>query len=82
MVIYHRDENGNIRHSALRERNYSPTTLKSFLCRLIAINPLIEIDPEYREFLNGRLELKAPSKNSVATVEQRLRDKGEVWAKA
>jgi hypothetical protein len=70
-MIYHRDEQGGIRHSALRERNYSDETLKKFLLRIKTIKPTIEIDPEYQDFLKGNLRLSQSSKNTVASVEER-----------
>jgi hypothetical protein len=79
MMIYHRDEQGGIRHSALRERNYSDETLKKFLLRIKTIKPTIEIDPEYQDFLKGNLRLSQSSKNTVASVEERLKAKGESW---
>jgi hypothetical protein len=82
MVIYHKDTQNGIQHSALRERNYNQDTLKRFLLRIKEIKPTIEIDSEYQEFLKGNLELRSPSKNKVEQVEQRLRDRGERWERA
>ncbi len=82
MVIYHKDTQNGIQHSALRERNYNQDTLKRFLLRIKEIKPTIELDSEYQEFLKGNLELRSPSKNKIEQVEQRLRDKGERWERA
>ena len=79
MVIYIKDDNGGIRHSPLRERNYPEATLKKFLLRIKALKPTIELDPEYEAFLADKIDLHSASQNSVEGVEQRLRDKGETW---
>jgi hypothetical protein len=79
MVIYHTDENGKIRHSALREINYSSDTLKKFLLRMKEIKSTIELDAEYLLILEDKRSFRESSDNTVATVEQRLRDKGEKW---
>jgi hypothetical protein len=79
MVIYHTDEKGGIRHSALRETNYPEDTLKRFLLRMKEIKPTIELDSEYEKILSDKLGFRDASENTVATVEHRLRDKGEQW---
>ena len=79
MMIYIKDDNGGIRHSAIRERPYPEATLKKFLLRIKALKPTIELDPEYEAFLADKIDLHSASQNSVEGVEQRLRDKGETW---
>lgn len=86
MLIYARDEKGHLKYSALREVNYSNDTLKRFLRRVKQINPSIELDREYLDFLAGKYDYEyrsfgawVPSKNTIASVEARLREKGEKW---
>lgn len=86
MIIYVKDAKGQLRHSALREVNYSNDTLKRFLRRVKQINPSIELDQEYLDFLDGKYDYEERSfgrwvwsKNTVAGVEARLREKGEKW---
>lgn len=79
MVIYSTDNTGELRHSALRERNYSEETLVKFLRRIKEIKTSIELDPEYIAFLDGKIVLRDASENTVASVEERLKAKGESW---
>lgn len=86
MMIYTKDAHGELRYSALREVNYSNDTLKRFLRRLRQIKPSIELDQEYEDFLAGKYDYEERSfgrwvwsKNTVASVEARLREKGEKW---
>ena len=43
------------------------------------IKPSIELDPEYKKFLEGKLFLENPPNNTIASVEARLKAKGEHW---
>ena len=79
MVFYIQMPNGKLRQSSLREVNYSNDTLRSFLKRIKKIKPNIELDPEYEKFLQEKLWLEDSSENTIASVEERLREKGEVW---
>jgi len=79
MVFCLRDEKGNLRCTALRERAYAEKTLRKFLLRIKEIKPTIELDPEYEAFLRGEILLWDASKNTPASVEKRLREKGEKW---
>jgi hypothetical protein len=84
MVIYLQDQTGTLKHSAVREHAYSNDSLKQFLTRIKEINPSIELDTEYEEFLAGTLGPQneygfknIKTKNTVKSVEDRLRTKGE-----
>jgi FMN-dependent NADH-azoreductase len=79
MVIYSRNPEGKITHSPVREVSYSQKTLKSFLTELKRLNPDIELDPEYEQFLAGTYSLRTITKHTMQSVEQKLRDKGERW---
>lgn len=86
MVIYIKGDGGKLKHSALRESNYSNENLKNILTRLKQLNPSIELDPEYEDFLSGKLGSQNPwgfnnlgTKNTKKSVEDRLRAKGEAW---
>lgn len=79
MLIYSRRHDGVITHSKVREAAFDQETIKSFLLRIKDLNPHIELDPEYEEVISGTRKLSRPTKNSVHSVEQRLRDKGEKW---
>jgi hypothetical protein len=79
MLIYVRRDDGIIAHSTVREYSYDESTLKQFLARLKEINPSIELDIEYEEFLRGERILRTKTNNTARSVEQMLRDKGERW---
>ena len=79
MLIYIRRPDGVIAHSTVREYSYDESTLKRFLVRIKEINPSIELDPEYEEFLRGERHLRTKTSNTAKSVEQMLRDKGERW---
>ncbi len=79
MLIYSRRPDGVIAHSTVREYSYDESTLKRFLARLKEINPAIELDPEYEEFLREERLLRTKTNNTAKSVEQMLRGKGEKW---
>lgn len=79
MVFYIEMPNGKLHQSSLREVNYSNDTLRDFLKRIKQIKPSIELDPEYVAFLEEKLYLEDASENTVASVEARLKAKGETW---
>jgi hypothetical protein len=70
---------GKLRQSSLREVNYLNDRLRDFLRRIRQIEPSIELDPEYEKFLEEKLYLEDASENTVASVEARLKAKGEQW---
>jgi hypothetical protein len=81
MVIYLHSDTGTLVSTAVLEAAYSPKTLEAFLRRIKSLNPAIELDPEYEEILSSphiRI-IEDPSDNTVASVEARLRTKGETW---
>jgi hypothetical protein len=82
MLIYTTDDKGELRHSVVREQPYAQGTLKQFLLRIKTLKPTIELDPEYEAFLTDQIELRDASKNSIASIEKRLRDRGEHWDRA
>jgi hypothetical protein len=79
MVFYIKTPDGKLRQSSLREVNFSNDTLRAFLKRIKQIKPAIELDPEYEKFLEDKLDLENASENTVASVEARLKEKGDVW---
>ena len=86
LVMYIKYKDGKLKHSALREHNYSNKTLKSILEKLRSVNSSIELDPEYEKFLSGELGPQNPwgfnniaTENTKESVENRLKDKGEKW---
>ena len=54
MVIFFKDEHGEVRQTAFPETLYSWETLKAILKKLTSIKPTIEIDPQYMSLLNAR----------------------------
>ena len=56
MVIYLMGEDGRLHYTALKEANWKDEVLKHFLQRLLEIKPAIEIDPEYKYFLEGKYD--------------------------
>jgi hypothetical protein len=79
MVFFIKGADGKLTQSSLREVNYSNDTLRAFLKRIKQIKPSIELDPEYEKFLEEKLYLEDASENTVASVEARLKEKGERW---
>ena len=79
MLIYSTRDDGVIAHAAVREYSYDEPVLKQFLTRIKELNPSIELDPEYQEFLNDQRVLRTKTNNTVQSVEQMLRAKGERW---
>lgn len=79
MVIYSTLDDGHIAHCYVREFSYEELVLKQFLTRIKDLNPNIELDTEYQEFLQDNRELRTKTSNTVQSVEQKLKDKGEVW---
>jgi hypothetical protein len=86
MLIYIRDEDGRLKLSKVREVNYPNDTLKRFLRRITQLNPSIELDQEYSNFLSGKYDDEdrsfgrwVKSSNSIADIEARLHTKGEKW---
>ncbi len=79
MVFYIKMSDGKLRQSSLREVNFSEETIVNFLQRIKQINPNIELDPEYEKIIAGKLEKNSPSENTVASIEARLKEKGETW---
>lgn len=79
MLIYVRRPDGVIAHSTVREYSYDEAILRRFLTRIKEINPAIELDPEYEEFLRGERILRTKTGNTTGSVEKWLRDKGERW---
>jgi hypothetical protein len=83
MVIYIKGDDGRLRQTTLREVNYTNDTLRRLLQRLKALKPTLEFDPEYEAFLRGEYDddggLNRRSENTVASLEARLREKGETW---
>jgi hypothetical protein len=79
MVFYIKAVDGKLQRSSVREVNFSNDTLRRFLKRVKQIKPSIELDPEYDLFLEEKLYLEDTSDNTVASVEARLKEKGEVW---
>jgi hypothetical protein len=80
MVFYIKGEDGRLRRSSLREVNFANDTLVRFLKRIKEIRPTIELDPEYEKIIKGEMDLNDASGNTVASVEARLRAKGETWS--
>ncbi len=79
MVIYSTLVDGRIAHCFVREYSYDEPVLKQFLTKIKDLNPNIELNTEYEEFLQDKRELKHKTSNTMQTVEQMLRDKGEIW---
>lgn len=79
MVFYIKTPDGKLRQSSQREINFSEDKLIQFLKRIKQLNPNIELDAEYEKILNGEMEKNNPSENTVASIEGRLKEKGEVW---
>ncbi len=79
MLIYSTRDDGVIAHAAVREYSFDEPVLKQFLTRIKELNPSIELDTEYQEFLNDQRVLRTKTNNTVQTVEHMLRAKGERW---
>jgi hypothetical protein len=79
MVFYIKTEDGTLRQSSQREINFSNDKIIEFLKRIKQINPRIELDQEYEEIIKGEMETSSASENTVASVEARLKEKGERW---
>lgn len=86
MVMYVKGDDDKLKHSIVREVNYTDKALLGILTKLKEINPRIELDPEYEAFLKkGESGGKAfsfsdsPTKNTKQSVEDRLREKWETW---
>ena len=84
MILYVKGDDGKLRHSIVREVNYKDQTLKEFLKRITTLNPSIELDKQYRDFLEGKLGgenqprfVRTPANRTPAQVEELLREKGE-----
>ena len=79
MVFYIKTPEGKLRQSSVRELNYSNDTFRDFLKQIRQIKPSIELDSEYEKFLEEKLYLEDASENTVASIEARLKEKGETW---
>jgi hypothetical protein len=78
IVIYVTDQEGKLKHSTIREKNYTKNTIKGFLKRITDINPHIDLDPEYQDLLAGKYDdgigyfTMTPAKRSLFEVEKEL----------
>ncbi len=86
MVIYLCGEDGKLKHSIVREVNYSDKNLKRFLTKITQINPNVDIDPEYLKFLARPDEVDdnfkfsdTSTRNTKESIESMLHAKGESW---
>jgi len=75
MVMYFRDDKGKVRATYVPETLYKQDTLRAILQKLISIKHNIELDPEYRDFVdkhdpNAPVQLKDTSpRRSIKEIE-------------
>ena len=84
MMMVYVEEEGKLKHIAIREGTLNDWKLRDLLEKLISINPNIVLDDEYRQFLDQprndegkNVFVGENTKNRVKDVEQVLRNQGE-----
>ena len=83
MMIYVED-GGGLKHIQVKEFGMSDVDIRDFLQKIKSINPNVVLDSEYEEFLSQPVDANrnnrfrdSTTKNSVASVEKFLRERGE-----
>lgn len=56
MMIYLDNGDGVLRHSFIREANYSEESLKAILRIFLEVNPSIDLNEQYKELLSGKYD--------------------------
>lgn len=82
MVVYLTDDDGKLRYTALKEVNWKDEMLKRFLLKLLEIKSTIELDPEYKNFLDGKYDesgglKRYHSSGTAQSINEFLKSRGE-----